>query len=282
MMKMIQLSSGLKIPSIGFGTIGQFQEQVENNVALALQNGYRLIDTANRYTNEKSVGRGIKKSGIDRKEIFVETKLAPTFYEMEDAVDKTLERLGLDYVDLMLLHHPLNNYVAGYKLLEKAYHEGKVKAIGLSNFSIEEIQTILDQCEVRPVLMQVECHPYYPAEHIRNFCREQGIVLQSWYPLGHGSLDLLNEDLLCSLADKYQKTTSQIILRWHVQMGFGAVPGSRSEKHILENIDIYDFALTEKEMSQIALLNKHEPFYQSTEQSRQRLASTIPDVDGEK
>ena len=280
-MRIIELSNGVKMPIIGFGTIGQFGKQVEDNVSFALQNGYRLIDTANRYTNEKSVGRGISKSGLDRKEIFIETKLAPTFYEKSNAVEQTLERLGVEYIDLMLLHHPLNNYIAGYQMMEKAYKEGKIKALGLSNFKVEQIQEILDICEIKPVVMHIECHPYYPAEKVKDFCFENGIILQSWYPLGHGSNELLNEPLFKALAIKYHKTTSQIILKWHTQMGFSAVPGSRSANHILENIELFDFVLTNEEMHEIAKLNKHCPFYQITEKSQHILATTIPDVDGE-
>lgn len=280
-MEYITLSNGMKMPCIGYGTIGQSGKQIEDNVSFALQNGYRLIDTANRYTNEKSVGRGIKKSKVDRKEIFIETKLAPTFYETSDAIDKTLERLDVEYIDLMLLHHPLNNYIAGYQLLEKAYKEGKIKALGLSNFNISQIQEILDICEIKPVVIQVECHPYYPAEEVKDFCLKNGITLQSWYPLGHGNNDLLNNELFKSLATQYNKTTSQIILKWHAQMGFGAVPGSKNKNHILDNIDIFDFYLTYEEMNQIAKLNKHQPFYQSTDESRRMLATTIPDVDNE-
>jgi len=280
-MKTIQLNNGMVMPTIGFGTIGQSGKQIENNVAFALQNGYRLIDTANRYVNEKSVGRGIQKSGIDRKDNFVETKLAPTFYEVEDAIEKTLERLNVEYIDLMLLHHPLNHYVAGYKLMEKAYKEGKIKALGLSNFHIEQIQDILDICEIKPVVMQVECHPYYPAEKVKDFCWKNGIAIQSWYPLGHGDHRLFNEDVLKHLADKYHKSVSQIVLRWHSQMGWSAVPGSKSQQHILENIDIFDFTLTDEDMKQIELLNKHQPLYQVTEASQHRLATTVPNVDDE-
>ena len=181
----------------------------------------------------------------------------------------------------MLLHHPLNNYIAGYQMMEKAYKEGKIKALGLSNFKVEQIQEILDICEIKPVVMQIECHPYYPAEKVKDFCFEKGIILQSWYPLGHGINELLNEPLFKALAIKYHKTTSQIILKWHTQMGFSAVPGSRSANHILENIELFDFVLTNEEMHEIAKLNKHCPFYQITEKSQHILATTIPDVDGE-
>lgn len=269
------------MPMIGFGTIGQSGQLLEENVSFALRNGYHLIDTANRYVNEKSVGRGIKKSGLNRGDVFIETKLAPPFYEMEDAIDKTLERLGVDYIDLMLLHHPLNDYIKGYKMMEKAYKEGKIKALGLSNFSIEQIQEILAICEVKPVVMQVECHPYYPAEKVKDFCQSHGITLQSWYPLGHGNQELLNEKIFKELALKYHKTVSQIVLKWHTQIGFGAVPGSKSETHILENVNIFDFELTLEEMQSIALLNKHQPFYQVTKESQHRLSTTIPNVDEE-
>lgn len=280
-MEVFKLENGINMPVIGFGTIKQFGTQIEDNVSFALKNGYRLIDTANRYTNEKSVGRGIKKSGLKREEVFIETKLAPTFYEKEDAVDQTLERLGVDYIDLMLLHHPLNDYIAGYKLMEKAYQEGKIKSLGLSNFSINEIKEILEVCTVKPVVMQIEAHPYYIDEKVKEFCEENGIRLQAWFPLGHGNSDLLSEPLFKELALKYHKSVSQIILRWHIQMGICPMPGSKSSEHILENIDLFDFELTDDEMKQIEKLNKHEPFYHATKESRHMLATTIPDVEGE-
>lgn len=280
-MEVFKLENGIQMPVIGFGTIKQFGTQIEDNVSFALKNGYRLIDTANRYTNEKSVGRGIKKSGLKREEVFIETKLAPTFYEKEEAVEETLKRLGVDYVDLMLLHHPLNNYIAGYKRMEKAYKEGKIRSLGLSNFSIDQIQEILDQCEIRPVVMQIEAHPYYVNEELKEFCERNGIRLQAWYPLGHGNSGLFNEPLFKELALKYHKSVSQIILRWHIQMGICPMPGSKSHEHILENIDLFDFDLTDDEMKQIEKLNKHEPFYHPTDRSRHILATTIPDVEGE-
>lgn len=280
-MEEFKLSNGLMMPVIGFGTIKQFGTQIEDNVCFALKNGYRLIDTANRYTNEKSVGREIKKSGLKREEVFIETKLAPTFYEKEDAIDQTLKRLGVDYIDLMLLHHPLNNYISGYKLMEKAYKEGKIKSLGLSNFSIDQIQEILDQCEIKPVVMQIEAHPYYLPEDVKDFCEKNGIRLQAWFPLGHGDSGLFKEPLFKELALKYHKSVSEIILRWHIQVGICPMPGSKSHEHILENVDLFDFELTDDEMKQIEKLNKHEPFYHPTEKSRHMLATTIPDVEGE-
>lgn len=270
----LTLNNGVKMPQLGFGTIGQSGDQIVENVAFALNNGYRLIDTANRYGNETEVGEGLKKSGLNREEYFLETKLGPTLYENDQAVDGTLERLKVEYIDLMILHHPVNNYIYAYKMLEKAYRQGKLRAIGLSNFPVEKIQEVLDQCEVVPALMQVECHPYYPAELVKPFCEEKGIALQAWYPLGHGSTDMLKDPVFTALAEKYHKSTAQVILRWHIQMGFAMVPGSRSFGHIKENAEIFDFALTEEEMEKIAQVNRHAPFYQVTPESLQRLATT--------
>lgn len=273
-MSTIILNNGVEMPQLGFGTIMQFGEQITDNVAFALNNGYKLIDTANRYGNEIEVGLGLKKSGLKRDEYFVETKLGPTLYENVTAIDGTLQRLGVDYIDLMILHHPVNNYIYAYKMLEKAYKEGKLRAIGLSNFPVEKIQQVLDACEVTPAVMQVECHPYFPAERVKPFCDEKGIKLQAWFPLGHGSTDMLHDPIFTALAEKYGKSTAQVILRWHVQMGFGFVPGSKSPEHIKQNTEIFDFCLTYDEMAQIATLNKHEPFYKVTPESLQRLATT--------
>lgn len=274
MKKNIVLNNGIEMPRLGFGTIMQAGELIVTNVAFALNNGYVLIDTANRYGNEVEVGKGLKKSGLQRKDYFLETKLGPTLYEKDSAIDDTLKRLDVDYVDLMILHHPVNNYIYAYKMLEQAYKEGKLRAIGISNFPVEKIQEVLDQCEIRPAVMQVECHPYYPAESVKEFCNEHGIVLQSWYPLGHGSSDMLNEPILVELGRRYDKTRVQIILRWHIQMGFCPIPGSKSFEHIKENSAIYDFTLTEEDMGEMAKLNKHAPFYQASPESLHRLATT--------
>jgi diketogulonate reductase-like aldo/keto reductase len=273
-MSTITLNNGVEMPQLGYGTIMQSGEQITDNVAFALNNGYKLIDTANRYGNEVEVGLGLKKSGLKREEYFLVTKLGPTLYENDGAIDATLNRLGVDYIDLMLLHHPVNNYIYAYRMLEKAYKEGKLRAIGISNFPVEKIQEVLDNCEVVPAVMQVEAHPYYPAEKVKAFCEEKGIKLQAWYPLGHGNADLLKDPVFIKLAEKYGKSTAQVILRWHLQMGFGFVPGSKSLDHIRENAEIFDFELTNEEMALIATLNKHEPFYKVTPESLQRLATT--------
>lgn len=270
----LKLNNGYIIPQLGFGTIGQSGEEITDNVAYALNHGYKLIDTANRYGNEVEVGKGLKKSGLKREDYFLETKLGPTLYDNENAIDDTLKRLDVDYIDVMLLHHPVNNYIHAWHMLEKAYKEGKIRAIGLSNFPVEKIQEVIDSSDTVPALMQVECHPYYPADAVRPFLDEKGIRVQAWYPLGHGNADLIHDPVLVQIAENHQKSVVQTILRWHLQMGFGFVPGSHSEEHILSNSQIFDFSLTEEEMKEISALDKHEPFYHVTPESLHRMAVT--------
>lgn len=273
-MEYITLQNNVKMPMLGYGTIGQAGEQITDNVAFALNRGYELIDTANRYGNEVEVGRGLKKSGRRREEIFLETKLGPTLYENETAIDGTLKRLGVDTIDLMILHHPVNNYLYAYGMLERAYKAGKLRAIGVSNFPVEKLQEVLDHCEIPPMVMQVEGHPYYPAEALKPFCDAYRIQLQCWYPLGHGSSQLLQDPVITDIAQAHGKSAAQVVLRWHIQMGFCPVPGSKSPAHIQENGEIFDFALTPEEMERIAGVNRHTPFYKVTPESLQRLAAT--------
>lgn len=196
-MEYATLNNGIKMPMAGIGTFLLTPDEAETSVLSALQCGYRLIDTANAYVNEKAVGRAMRKSGIPRDEIFLETKLWPSFYEQEDAVEKTLQRLGTDYIDLLLIHQPAGNYVAGYRLMEKAYKEGKVRAIGLSNFTPEQVQEILDICEVKPAVLQTEVHPYSQEKELKAFLDKEGIVIQAWYPLGpplHAAKSFINKN----------------------------------------------------------------------------------------
>ena len=277
------LNNGIKMPMMGIGTYLLTPDEAENSVEIALKSGYRLIDTANAYVNEKAVGRGIKKSGIERKDIFLETKLWPSFYEDDNAIEKTLQRLDTDYIDLMILHQPAGNYIEGYRKLEKAYKEGKLKAIGISNFNEAEIQEIMDKCEIKPTLIQVEAHPYFPRVELNKFLQKNDIVLQSWYPLGgRGNTTMINEEIFTKLAEKYKKTNAQIILRWHTQMGYIVIPGARSENHIKQNIDIFDFKLTDEEMEEITKLNKGVPFYIRTDEALKRFAEWVPDVENQK
>ena len=275
------LNNGLKCPLVGIGTFMLAPADAENSVREALKMGYRLIDTANAYVNERAVGRGMKESGVDRGEIFLSTKLWPSEYENENAVNETLERLGTDYVDLLYIHQPAGNWLAGYRLLEKAYKEGKAKSIGISNFEgrfIEELQT---KWEIAPQFIQVEAHPYFAQDELRKTLDRYGIRLMSWYPLGHGDSRLINEPVFTKLAEKYHKTNAQIILRWHVQMGFAVIPGSKNVDHIRDNLNIMDFALTEEEMTEIAELNRGERYYHRTDDQLAHFAGWRPQFETE-
>lgn len=280
--KYIKLNNGVDMPMAGIGTFLLTPDEAEASVTSALQSGYRLIDTANAYVNEKAVGRAIKKSGIDRKEIFLETKLWPSFYEQADAVEKTLERLDTDYIDLLLIHQPAGNYVAGYKLMEKAYKEGKVRAIGLSNFTAAQIQEILDICEVKPAILQTEVHPYSQEQELKEFLAKENMVIQAWYPLGHGDKALIQEPVFSKLAEKYGKSNAQIILRWHIQAGNVVIPGSKNPDHIRANFDLFDFNLDDTEMAEITALNKNKRYYTSTPDMLKAYAEMVPPVDEQK
>lgn len=281
-MEYTTLNNGIKMPMAGIGTFLLTPDQAESAVLEALKDGYRLIDTANAYVNEKAVGRAMKKSGLTREDIFLETKIWPSFYMQEDAVEKTLERLDTDYIDLLLIHQPSGNYVAGYRLMEKAYKEGKVKAIGLSNFTKEQIQEILDICEVKPTVLQTEVHPYFQELEIKEFLTKEDIKIQAWYPLGHGDVALLNDETIVELGKKYQKSTAQIILRWHIQAGNIVIPGSKNPEHIKANFDLFDFALTEDEMKKISGLDKNVRYYTSTPELLKKYAEMVPPVDEQK
>ena len=281
-MEYATLNNGVKIPMAGIGTFLLTSDEAEASVLSALQCGYRLIDTANAYVNEKAVGRAMKKSGVPREEIFLETKLWPSFYEQEDAVEKTLKRLDTDYIDLLLLHQPAGNYVAGYRQMEKAYKEGKVKAIGLSNFNEKQIQEILDICEVKPAVLQTEVHPYSQEKKLKEFLDKEDIVIQAWYPLGHGDKELIQEPLFTELGKKYGKSNAQIILRWHIQDGNIVIPGSKNPAHIKDNFDLFDFALTDEEMAKITALDKQKRYYTSTPEMLKKYVEMVPDVDGQK
>ena len=281
-MEYATLNNGIKMPMAGIGTFLLTPDEAETSVLSALQCGYRLIDTANAYVNEKAVGLAMRKSGISRDVIFLETKLWPSFYEQEDAVEKTLQRLETDYIDLLLIHQPAGNYVAGYRLMEKAYKEGKVRAIGLSNFTPEQVQEILDICEVKPAVLQTEVHPYSQEKELKAFLDKEGIVIQAWYPLGHGDKALIQEPLFTEFGKKYGKSNAQIILRWHIQAGNIVIPGSKNPAHIKDNFNLFDFALTDDEMAKITALDKQKRYYTSTPEMLEKYAEMVPPVDEQK
>ena len=275
-MEYLTLNNGIKCPVVGIGTFMQKPEEAENSVREALKMGYSLIDTANAYVNERAVGRGMKESGVKREDVFLSTKLWPSEYENENAVEETLKRLGVDYVDLLYIHQPAGNYLAGYRQLEKAYREGKARAIGIFNFEGKFIEDLKDKWEIVPQFIQVEAHPYFTQKKLRSILDEYGIRLMSWYPLGHGDKSLINEKIFAQLGQKYGKTPAQVILRWHTQMGFAVIPGSRSVDHIRDNLSILDFTLTPEEMEQIAKLDKNMRYYHRTDEQLVQFANWKP------
>ena len=275
-MEKIQLNNGLECPVIGIGTFMLAPADAQNSVREALKMGYRLVDTANAYVNERAVGRGMRESGAPREEIFLSTKLWASEYENENAVDETLERLGVEYVDLLYIHQPAGNWLAGYRQLEKAYRNGKAKAIGISNFEGKYIAELETKWEIAPQFIQVEAHPYFPQDELRVTLDKYGIRLMAWYPLGHGDKSLIEEPVFRQIGEKYGKSSAQVILRWHTQMGFVVIPGSRNVAHIRDNLDILDFTLTEEEMAEIAKLNKGKRYYTRTDEALAGYAAWQP------
>ena len=270
------LNNGTTCPVVGIGTFMLSPKDAENSAREALKMGYRLVDTAAAYMNERAVGRGMRDSGVPREEIFLSTKLWPSEYENENAVDETLERLGVEYVDLLYIHQPAGNWLAGYRQLEKAYREGKAKSIGISNFEGKYIAELESEWEILPQFIQVEAHPYYTQEKLRKTLDKYGIRLMSWYPLGHGDKSLINEPVFSELGRKYGKSNAQIILRWHTQMGFVVIPGSKNVDHIRDNLNILDFSLTDDEMAEIGKLDKGVRYYNRTDAQLEQFAAWQP------
>lgn len=275
----MKLNNNLEMPAVGIGTYCLSPNEAYNSVREALRLGCRLIDTANAYCNEKSVGRAMRDSGVKREDIFLSTKIWASEYRNDNAVDETLARLGVDYIDLLFLHQPCAHYMHAYKNLEKAYHAGKIKAIGISNFEGEYIDNVLKNCEIVPQVMQAEAHPYFTQGELRKTLEKHDIKLMSWYPLGHGDASLINEPVFKTLGEKYGKTSAQICLRWHVDMGFIVIPGSKNPKHIADNFSILDFALTQEEMAKIAKLDADKRYYYRTDEQLAQFAAWRPDFE---
>ena len=263
-MEYFTLNNGIQMPMAGIGVFMMSPAEAEAAVESALRSGVRLIDTAIGYMNESGTGRGIKNSGVAREDIFPVTKLWPTVYEKETAIEETLARLGTEYIDLLFLHQPTDNWREGYRAIEKAYREGKVKAIGLSNFPEDLLREAIDTMEIKPQVVQVEAHPYYPQTELKQILAEHGMGLMAWYPLGHGDKNLVNEPVFTELAAKYGKSNAQIILRWHIQSGDVVIPGSKNPDHIRDNFDIFDFELTDGDMAAIAAVNQGVRYYNAT------------------
>ena len=275
----LTLNNGLKMPQFGLGVflVPDGKETIDACLN-AFKLGYRHIDTAHAYQNERGVGEAIKQSGLNRDEIWITTKLWPSEYgkgKTLQAIDKMLECLQTDYIDLLLLHQQVGDYLGAWKDMEKAVKSGKVKSIGISNFK-ENLEDLLSHAIIKPAAIQVECHPYYPQHELKMRMAEFGTVLESWYPLGHGDTKLLNEPILKKLADKYHKTPAQIILRWHIEEGNSVFPKSTNPAHIQENFDIFDFALTDEDMQQIAKLDCGKRYYTAGLEEQKRFLNWKP------
>ncbi len=263
-MKYVMLNNGLKMPELGIGTYDEAPSDAKRAVKFALQNGYRSIDTAHAYGNEQAVGEAIKESGVDRKEIWLTSKLWPSDYDNAlDAIEKMLERLGTDYIDLLYVHQPVGNFVGAWGEMEEAVKLGKVRTLGISNFDANGYEEILSKATIKPAVIQLECHPFWQQTEMRKKLQRDNIVLESWFPLGGtmGNSALFGNETILAIAKTHGKSPAQVILKWHLNEGFIAIPGSIKENEILEDIDIYDFDLTEAEMNDIRSLEGTGRFF---------------------
>lgn len=266
-MKEQTLNNGMKMPTIGFGVFMMSPGECEKAVLEAFQTGYRHIDTANAYMNEKAVGRAMKKSGLPREEIYLTTKIMPLDFGYEKtkaAIDATLKRLDTPYIDLLLLHIRFGDYLGAWKAMEEAVDAGKVKSIGFSNFEEPQIMDIVNHARIMPAVAQIECHPYFQERSIRELLKKYGIQVTCYYPVGHGDKKLLAEPALVTMAEKYRKSVVQIILRWHLQEGFAPLPKSTNPQHIRDNFNIFDFELNDAEMEQIRSMDTNRSYFSDT------------------
>ncbi len=264
----VTLTSGYEMPILGLGTWTQSNEETANSVYYALEYGYRLIDTAQYYGNEYGVGEGLRRAIDDgivtREEVFITTKIMPSSYNNAySSIDESLERLGVDYIDLLLIHQPGSNDEAVYKAMEQGVRDGKVRSIGISNYyTKEEVDEVLSYATITPAVIQNENHIYYQNTELQEYVSRYGIIIESWYPFGgrgHTSENFNNETIK-SIATKYNKTSAQIILRWQLQAGYIVIPGSSNPDHILENYSIFDFELDDEDMKNIANINKNQRY----------------------
>ena len=270
----LTLNNGTKIPQFGMGVFQVPAGDATKNACLeALKLGYRHIDTAHAYQNERSVGQAVRESGIPREEIWVTSKLWPSEYgegKTMEGIDKMLARLDVGHIDLLLLHQQVGDYLGAWRDMEKAVAQGKVRSIGLSNFESERLEEVIAAAHIKPAALQVELHPYFQQTELRRRVAACGTVLEAWYPLGHGDSGLLQEPLFARLGEKYGKTPAQVILRWHIQEGTVIFPKSTNPQHIRDNFDIFDFALTGDEMAQIRAMDRGRRFYTATLAEQER------------
>lgn len=280
----VTLNNGVDIPALGFG-VWQMEDlkECENAVIKAIQTGYRMIDTAAIYQNETAVGIAVKNSGVDRDELFITSKVWVQDHGYEKAkaaFQRTLNRLQMDYLDMYLIHWPYGDFLGTWKALEELYKEGKIKAIGVCNFTVEKLEELKANSTVLPVINQIELHPVFQQKELQVYDRENNIVTQPWSPLGNGNANLLSNTDLKAIAEKYGKTVAQVILRWHLQEGFVVIPKSVTPSRIEENFNVFDFELTEDEMDTVRSLDtgKRLFFDPKDPEWEQKMLNAVADI----
>ncbi|MDT3695383.1 MAG: aldo/keto reductase [Ignavibacterium sp.] len=260
-MKNVTLNNGLEMPILGFGVFQMNdQQECERSVLNAIEVGYRSIDTASAYHNEEAVGSAIKSSGIPREELFITTKLwlqDGGYEKAKKAFETSIKKLGLDYLDLYLIHQPFNDVYGSWRAMEELYHEGKIRAIGVSNFRPDRLMDLILYNEVIPAVNQIETHPYFQQIENQKFLQENNVQHESWAPLGQGKLNVLGDDLLLIIAKKYNKSVAQVVLRWLIQRNIVVIPKSVHKKRIEENFNLFDFELTSQDMEDIKTLDRN-------------------------
>lgn len=280
----VTLNNGVDIPALGFG-VWQMEDlkECENAVIKAIQTGYRMIDTAAIYQNETAVGAAVKNSGVDRDELFITSKVWVQdhgYEKAKSAFQRTLNRLQMDYLDMYLIHWPYGDFLGTWKALEELYKEGKIKAIGVCNFTVEKLEELKANSTVLPVINQIELHPVFQQKELQVYDRENNIVTQPWSPLGNGNTNLLSNTELKAIAEKYNKTVAQVILRWHLQEGFVVIPKSVTPSRIEENFNVFDFELTADEMNVVRSLDtgKRLFFDPKDPEWEQKMLNAVADI----
>lgn len=275
----VKLNNGVEMPRFGLGTFLQGSNEIcKQSCLTALRAGYRHIDTAHAYYDEEGVGEAVKESGIPRNEIWITSKLWPTEYgegKTLKAIDEMLARLQTDYIDLLYVHQPVGDFVGAWKDMEKAVKQGKVRALGISNFDAndEVFNEIMEKSTIKPAVLQIECHPYAQRLEMRKKAAKYGIQMECWFPLGGAMSNgaLFKDPVIKKIAESHGKTPAQVILRWHIQEGFSVIPGATNPDYIKENIQIFDFSLTDEEMQQMRSLNKEKRFFNARLEDVERM-----------
>jgi len=273
---MLKLNNGLEMPQLGIGTFQMMPDVCKEAVLTAFREGFRHVDCAHAYGNERALGEAIKESGVPRKELWITSKLWASDYadgKTLASIDKMLARLQTSYIDLLYIHQPVGDYVEAWREMEKAVAAGKVRALGISNFDLtdEGFHAIVDSMKIKPVALQIECHPYAQRKEMQEKVKPYNIVIECWFPLGHGDKTLLSDPVISKIAEAHKKSVVQIILRWHIQEGFSVIPGATNPAHIKENINIFNFALTDAEMATMRSLNQEKRFYNMSFEQLERM-----------